>query len=120
MNPAYTDAALALKDNPGQWEAYESTGSCVVQAGPGSGKTRTLTIKLARMLAEDIAEPRGAACVTYNSECARELQSRLDRLGVPESQRVFVGTLHSFCLRHIIVPFGHLATRPLPSPFSVG
>jgi DNA helicase-2/ATP-dependent DNA helicase PcrA len=119
MRLAYADAALTLRDNPGQWEAYESTGSCVVQAGPGSGKTRTLTVKLARVLAEDIAEPRGAACVTYNSECARELKSRLDRLGVPESQRLFVGTLHSFSLRHILTPFGHLAPRPLPEPFRV-
>jgi DNA helicase-2/ATP-dependent DNA helicase PcrA len=38
----------------------------VVLAGPGSGKTKTLTIKMARILAEDVQEPRGVACITYN------------------------------------------------------
>ena len=58
--------------------AGNSTGHCVVLAGPGSGKTKTLTVKMARILAEDVQEPRGVACITYNNECARELAVRLD------------------------------------------
>ena len=73
----YLRAAEDLRPNPGQWAAYESTGHCVVLAGPGSGKTKTLTAKMARILAEDVEEPRGIACITYNNECARELESRL-------------------------------------------
>src|SRR5262249_45427239 len=78
----YLGAAQDLRPNAGQWDAYNSKGHCVVLAGPGSGKTKTLTIKLARMLAEDVEEPRGIACVTYNTECARELEQRLAALGV--------------------------------------
>lgn len=116
---AYLRAASDLRDNPGQWDAYESKGHCVVLAGPGSGKTRTLTIKMARMLAEDVPEPRGIACITYNNECARELEERLAALGVEPSRRVFVGTVHSFSLTQIILPYAKVAGMGLPDGFRV-
>jgi len=119
LRPAYLTAAEELRDNPGQWQAYESKGNCVVLAGPGSGKTKTLTIKLARMLCEDISAPRGVACITYNLECAAELRRRLDRLGIQESERVFVGTVHSFCLKHVVLPFGTVCGLNLPPKLSV-
>ena len=55
----YLRAAEELRGNAGQWAAYNAAGHCVVMAGPGSGKTKTLTIKMARILAEDVEEPRG-------------------------------------------------------------
>ena len=64
----YLRVAEDLRLNKGQWAAYESQGNCVVLAGPGSGKTKTLTLKLARMLMEDVQTPRGLACITYNNE----------------------------------------------------
>jgi DNA helicase-2/ATP-dependent DNA helicase PcrA len=88
-------------------------------AGPGSGKTKTLTIKLARILAEDIKEPRGAACITYNNECARELETRLEALGVEAGGRVFIGTVHSFSLTQIVLPYAKTAKLGLPDPFRV-
>ena len=98
---AYLRAASQLQRNLGQWAAYESRGHCVVLAGPGSGKTKTLTTKMARMLAEDVREPRGVACITYNNECARELEDRLAALGVEPGGRVFIGTVHSFSLTQV-------------------
>jgi len=115
----YRNAAEELKANPGQWQAYESKGNCVILAGPGSGKTKTLTIKMARILAEDIRPPQGVACITYNSECARELERRLDKLGVAINDRIFIGTVHSFCLKHIVLPYAHLAGYPLPAGWRV-
>lgn len=115
----YLDAAEELRDNPGQWQAYESKGHCAVLAGPGSGKTKTLTIKMARMLSEDVQEPRGIACITYNSECAGELRRRLERLGVREGRNIFIGTIHSFCLKHVILPYGRLARLDLPAEVAV-
>jgi hypothetical protein len=41
-----------------QYEAVHEKGHCVVLAGPGSGKTKTLTTAMARALLEDVAEPR--------------------------------------------------------------
>ena len=115
----YIRAANDLRRNPGQWDAYESTGHCVVLAGPGSGKTKTLTIKLARMLAEDVRAPRGIACITYNNECARELEQRLATLGVEPSERVFIGTVHSFSLTQIVLPYAKTAQIGLPEDFRV-
>lgn len=116
---AYLRAAAQLRGNPGQWAAYESTGHCVVLAGPGSGKTKTLTAKMARILAEDVHEPRGVACITYNNECARELEERLAALGVEPSGRVFVGTVHSFSLTQIVLPYAKVAGMGLPKGFGV-
>ncbi|MCY2950710.1 MAG: ATP-dependent helicase [Planctomycetota bacterium] len=112
-------AAEALRNNEGQWKAYESKGNCVILAGPGSGKTKTLTIKMARMLAEDVRPPRGIACITYNNQCARELRRRLGALGVEDGRRAAIGTLHSFCLQHVVLPYARLAEMAIPDPLSV-
>lgn len=116
---SYLLAARSLSTNAGQWAAYESLGHCVVLAGPGSGKTKTLTIKMARLLAEDVAEPRGVACITFNNECARELEGRLSDLGVEPSRRIFIGTVHSFSLTQIILPYARVARLGLPDDFHV-
>ena len=119
MRTAYLKASEELRPNPGQWEAYDSTGNCVVLAGPGSGKTKTLTIKLARMLAEDVRQPRGIACITYSNECARELRRRLQHLGIEESDSLFIGTIHSFSLKHIVAPFASSAGVDITQPLNV-
>ena len=54
VSAAYLAQAGDLAGNPGQQAAYDSTGHCVVLAGPGSGKTKTLVLKLARIMAEDV------------------------------------------------------------------
>lgn len=115
----YLAAAQDLDRNPGQKQAYESQGHCVVLAGPGSGKTKTLTLKMARMLAEDVRAPRGIACITYSNECARELAGRLRALGILSGKRVFIGTVHSFALCRIIIPYARFAPFPLPDPIRV-
>ncbi|WP_186044441.1 ATP-dependent helicase [Burkholderia gladioli] len=119
MASKYLQAALQLRDDPGQWAAYESTGNCCVLAGPGSGKTKTLVTKLARVMAEDVRSPRGVACITFSNEAARELTRRLRQLGLEQSPQLFVGTVHSFCLLHLLLPFAQLAGLKLPYPLKV-
>lgn len=114
---AYDHGVAELTPNAEQLRAFDSRGHCVVLAGPGSGKTKLLTLKLARLLREEVHAPHGIACVTYNTECARELTRRLRALGVQESQRVFIGTLHAFCLRHILGPFARLTGVQIQPPF---
>lgn len=116
---AYLRHAGDLADNPGQQAAYDSRRHCVVLAGPGSGKTKTLVLKLARMLAEDVRVPQGVACITYSQECARELKRRLEPLGLGDAPNLFVGTVHGFCLRHILMPYAHLTDLGIPRPPAV-
>lgn len=92
--------------NKEQASAARMTGNTVVLAGPGSGKTKTLTTAMTRALMEDVEEPRGVACITYNNECAYELEDRLGALGIERGDRAFIGTVHSFALTQIILPYG--------------
>ncbi|MFZ2999751.1 MAG: ATP-dependent helicase [Undibacterium umbellatum] len=119
ISSAYLEHANELRENQQQWAAYESEGNCVVLAGPGSGKTKTLVLKLARILAEDVHAPRGVACITYSQECARELTRRLEEFGLKESSRLFIGTVHSFCLRYLLTPFARLANLGIPEPLNI-
>lgn len=70
-------------------------GALLVLAGPGSGKTRVLTERVARILKDDKTHFRVLA-LTFTNKAANEMRSRLE--DVPNiSQRAFIGTLHSFC-----------------------
>jgi len=102
------------KLNAKQKIAVAAMHNTVVFAGPGSGKTATLVLKAAYLLAEVIPAPRGLACITYNNEAATEFRNRLEALGVRASGRVFLGTVHSFCLNCIIRPFSSLVNSGAP------
>ena len=119
VSAAYLRQVADLQGNREQLAAYNSTGHCVVLAGPGSGKTKTLVLKLARILSEEVAAPRGVACITYSHECARELGRRLDGLSLHGAPNLFVGTVHGFCLRHLLMPYARLARLPVPYPITV-
>lgn len=112
----YIDAAEDLRRNPEQWAAYESQGNCVILAGPGSGKTKTITIKIARLLAEDVHPPRRVACITYSNPCVSELRSRLRKLGVENNASLLISTVHSFCLTELILPYARLTGLAIPDP----
>jgi DNA helicase II / ATP-dependent DNA helicase PcrA len=118
MRP-YLAAAEELRSNPDQWAAYQSEQHCVILAGPGSGKTKVLAVKLARIYAEDLRAPQSMVCLTYNNLCVRELRRRLEALGVEARRGVFVGTVHSFCLQQIIRPYAHLTSLNLPHPLKI-
>ncbi|KAA0587912.1 ATP-dependent helicase (plasmid) [Azospirillum oryzae] len=118
----YVGVARALADlerNPEQFDAAHERGHCVVLAGPGSGKTKTLTTAMARTLVEDVVDPRGVACITYNNECATELETRLAKLGIMSSERCFIGTVHSFALTQVIAPYARCIAGLLPDRFRV-
>jgi DNA helicase-2/ATP-dependent DNA helicase PcrA len=74
-------------------------GSLLVIAGPGSGKTQVLTERIRRLLTEEKGNFRILA-LTFTHKAANEMKERL--LDLPNIyQRVFIGTLHSFCLEVI-------------------
>ncbi|MEU4368230.1 ATP-dependent helicase [Micromonospora chersina] len=101
-----TAELTALNDS--QLTAAVYPGSLVVRAGPGSGKTRTLVAKAAYALETMIPPRRGLAAITYTRHAAQEIARRLDALDVQADDRLAAGTLHSWCLRRILRPFGPL------------
>lgn len=108
-----------IQDDPYQNEAFLSNKSTVVKAGPGSGKTSVLTLKLMQLLNEKIKFPRGLACITYNKEAAKEFQLRLKELGLRERKNVFLGTVHAFCIAEVITPYAHLYQYDIPLPLKI-
>lgn len=115
----YVVAAESLKNNDEQLEAYELGANCVVLAGPGAGKTKTMTIKLARLLEEVVRAPQRLACITYSNACVGEIRGRLKKLGVAEDGRLHLATVHSFCLTQLVLPYARLAGLEVPDPLIV-
>jgi DNA helicase-2/ATP-dependent DNA helicase PcrA len=105
--------------NDEQRDAYEFDGHCAVLAGPGSGKTKVLAARVTRLLGQRATGPRGVACVTYNNETVREMRKRLEHIGCKQDHRLFIGTVHSFCLSCVVAPFGHLFRQDLPVKLTV-
>jgi len=91
--------------NDRQREAVSHDGNTVVLAGPGSGKTATLVIKVAHLLSGVLEPPGGLACITYNNDTVREFRNRLSEFGIHAERRLFLGTVHSFCLNCVLRPY---------------
>lgn len=117
VNAYFEKKLQEISEDDMQFAAYKAVNNTVVIAGPGSGKTTVLTLKVMQLLAEVIYPPRGLACLTYSTEAVREFKSRLVKLGLEKRKNVFLGTVHSFCLSEIITPFAALYPQykiPLP------
>lgn len=71
-------------------------GPLLILAGPGSGKTRVVTHRIANLILRGIP-PRQILALTFTNKAADEMQTRLERL-VPR-QPVWMGTFHRFCAR---------------------
>ncbi len=90
--------------NDEQKRAVMSTeGPLLIQAGAGSGKTKTLTHRIAFILASGKATPPEILAVTFTNKAAQEMRTRVASLiGADASNRTFMpfmGTFHSICVR---------------------
>jgi ATP-dependent DNA helicase UvrD/PcrA len=74
-------------------------GALLVVAGPGTGKTRTLTHRIAYLCAELGVQPRECLAITFTRRAAEEMRTRLDALLGPAGQEVTVATFHALGLR---------------------
>ncbi len=97
-----TDLLTGL--NPEQARAVETTeGPLLIQAGAGSGKTKTLTHRIAYLIATRRATPYNILAVTFTNKAAREMRQRVAELtGQNADNRGFMpymGTFHGICVR---------------------
>lgn len=91
-----------------QIKVLESGTHTIIKAGPGSGKTRVLTLKAAKLLFENVEKPRGVACITYTNKATQELKNRLNLYGIEYRKNLFIDTIHKFCINNILLPFSDL------------
>ena len=86
------------KLNPTQKKAVDSIeGPVLVMAGPGTGKTQVLTVRIANILKETDTDPGSILALTFTEAAAKEMKERLVRLIGKDGYRVKIGTFHAFC-----------------------
>src|SRR5688500_8812383 len=94
--------------NPEQARAVRTTeGPLLIQAGAGSGKTKTLTHRIAYLIASGKATPYNILAVTFTNKAAKEMRERVAHLAGENGQTLsgnrsfmpYMGTFHSICVR---------------------
>ncbi len=86
------------KLNHAQKEAVDTIdGPLLVVAGPGSGKTEILSLRVAKILREAQVLPSNILCLTFTDSASINMRERLSRLMGSEAYRVAIHTFHSFC-----------------------
>jgi len=90
--------------NEEQENAIKKDESVLLIACPGSGKTRTLTYKIAYELGRLESEKQFVIAITYTNNAADEIKERVELLGV-NTEQLWIGTIHSFCLEWILKPY---------------
>ncbi len=86
------------KLNPEQRRAVETIeGPVMVIAGPGTGKTQTVAMRVANILKKTQARPGNILCLTFSTSGATAMRDRLRQLIGPDAYGVTISTIHKFC-----------------------
>jgi DNA helicase-2/ATP-dependent DNA helicase PcrA len=98
--------------NPEQIKAVKhAEGPALVVAGPGSGKTRVLTHRVAHLIQELKILELNILCVTFTNKASGEIKSRVSSLLAGKAELPWSGTFHSICAR-ILRKDGYLIGIP--------
>lgn len=92
---------------------YWGTGAALVLAGPGAGKTRVLTTRIAKLLNDSLDKRFRILALTFTTKAAAEMRDRVEILipGLVE-ERSFIGTYHAFCTQILRQHGSHIGLRP--------
>ncbi len=96
-----SDETLTEGLNPQQREAVlNGDGPLLIVAGPGSGKTRVVTTRIANLILNRGVAPWEVLAITFTNKAAKEMRERVERL-VPagDGGAPWIGTFHSMCAR---------------------
>jgi len=99
--------------NPEQKRAVETVeGPLLIQAGAGSGKTKTLTHRIAYLIATHRATPFNILAVTFTNKAAREMRERVAHLLSASAEdrgfMPYMGTFHGICVRILRMDGEHI------------
>lgn len=108
---------ISLTDD--QRAAVDYVGNLMLNACPGSGKTRVIIAKLLTLAETVIETPRSIACITYTNTAVEEIEQRIRQFGSDQLlKKTEISTIHSFCLQHILRPYKWLAPD-VPTGFRI-
>ena len=91
------DLSFLNQLNSQQKQVCTEEKNILLKACPGSGKTRTLTYKLAYLVQKYDSSQKLHFAITYTNRAADEIRDRLEKLDISCS-KVWVGTIHQYCL----------------------
>lgn len=96
INPSFEEAYQGL--NIAQKKAVDSIeGPVMVIAGPGTGKTQILSIRIGNILKKTDCDPKSILCLTYTEAGAKAMRDRLQKFIGATAYDVGIYTFHSFC-----------------------
>lgn len=102
------EAILQGLNEPQQDAVTSATDVLQILAPPGSGKTKTLTSRVAYLLQYHGYKPWDIICLTFTVKSSREMKERIAKvLGNDTAKRLILGTFHSVCRRYLVT-YGHL------------
>jgi DNA helicase-2/ATP-dependent DNA helicase PcrA len=98
--------------NPEQKEAVEySGGPLLIFAGAGSGKTRVVTYRIARLMQSGVS-PMRIFAVTFTNKASREMRERVEALVGESAKGMWIGTFHSLFARILRIDGKHIGIDP--------
>ncbi|MDE2730125.1 MAG: ATP-dependent helicase [Bacteroidota bacterium] len=87
-------------------------GAVLVLAGPGTGKTRVLTCRIARLLDSSRDQTFRILALTFTNKAAHEMQERVNVLADGLTRRTYIGTFHGFCADVLRQHGSHVGMKP--------
>ncbi|HHM20716.1 MAG TPA: ATP-dependent DNA helicase [Bacteroidetes bacterium] len=116
MDKIQTPPSYLQQLNSVQRQAVTTTaGPVLVVAGPGSGKTRVLTYRIAHLIEQGVA-PWEILALTFTNKAAREMKERIGKVVGARAERVWAGTFHSIFARILRYEAAHIG---YPSHFTI-
>jgi DNA helicase-2/ATP-dependent DNA helicase PcrA len=99
-------------NEPQRAAVLHPSGPLLIFAGAGSGKTRTLTRRIARLVLEERIPASRILAVTFTNKAAKEMRERLDHLIGREAKYLWMGTFHALCAQMLRIHGEHIGLAP--------